>query len=212
MERMVHLSRWQVNHFCQYSIAQRVRCRIGHAGLSNTGTKSAKRKIMEKSISWLEELLALQGLQVKVSGNQMTGDLGDDSLWLTIDTASLSEDQITGLIGERGKVLDSMQYLANTILNLGTDKNEQHAYTLEINGYRKKRQAELKALADDAAERVLANGENYEIKGLSSAERRQVHGLLSDYPKLETFSRGREPERHLVVKLVHAAEADASEE
>jgi len=170
---------------------------------------------MEKSISWLEKLLALQGIEASVSSEQMTGASaesgGDDSLWLTIDTANLSDEQVEGLIGDRGKVLDSMQYLANTILNLGAEKESQQAYTLEINGYRKKREAELKAVADEAAQQVLENGKEYEIKGLSSAERRQMHGLLSAHEQLETFSRGREPERHLVVTLVRATdEAEAT--
>ena len=173
---------------------------------------------MEKSISWLEKLLSLQGIEASVSREQMTGESaengGDDSLWLTIDTSSLSDEQVEGLIGDRGKVLDSMQYLANTILNLGAEKEAQRAYTLEINGYRKKREAELKAVADEAAQQVLDNGQEYEIKGLSSAERRQMHGLLSTHEQLETFSRGREPERHLVVTLVRSEEeqADTSEE
>ena len=158
---------------------------------------------MEKSISWLETLLKLQGLDASVSGAQTTGDLGDDSYWLTIDTANLSDDEIAALIGDRGAVLDSIQYLANTILNMKVEASEQHAYTIEVNGYRKKRQAELKTLAEEAANEVLNDGKSeHEVKGLSSAERRQVHGLLSTYEQLETFSRGREPERHLVVKLV----------
>lgn len=133
---------------------------------------------MEKSISWLEKLLKLQGIEASVSGNQTTGDLGDDSYWLTIDTANLSEDQITTLIGERGAVLDAMQYLANTILNMGAETDEQQSYTIEINDYRKQRQAELKQLAKEAADEVLNNGKSeHEVKGLSSAERRQVHGL-----------------------------------
>ena len=76
---------------------------------------------MEKSIDWLEKLLKLQGLETSVSGAQTTGDLGDDSYWLTIDTASLSEEQVNTLIGDRGSVLGSMQYLAYTILNMGVD-------------------------------------------------------------------------------------------
>ncbi|MEL7334576.1 MAG: R3H domain-containing nucleic acid-binding protein [Cyanobacteria bacterium J06560_2] len=168
---------------------------------------------MEKSISWLEKLLGLQGLEASVSGNQTTGDLGDDSYWLTIDTANLSEDDVTTLIGERGAVLDAMQYLANTILNMGVDESAQHAYTLEINGYRKQRQAELKQLADEAAEEVLNKGKReHEVKGLSSAERRQVHGLLGAYENIETFSRGREPERHLVVKLASAKDEGAEDD
>lgn len=169
---------------------------------------------MEKSVSWLEELLKLQGLETRVSSSQMTGDLGDDSCWLTIDTAPLSEAQIDGLTGDRGKVLDSIQYLVNTVLNMGREPDQQQAYTVEINGYRQQRQAELKEIAAAAAEKVTADGEEHEIKGLSSAERRQIHSLLGDYGQLETFSRGREPNRHLVVKLAGEAsdDEDASEE
>jgi len=166
---------------------------------------------MEKSIGWLEKLLKLQGLETSVSGNQTTGDLGDDSYWLTIDTAALSEEQIDTLIGDRGVVLDSVQYLANTILNMGVEQAEQHSYTIEINGYRQKRQAELKTLAAEAAQEVLEKGAaEHEVKGLSSAERRQMHGLLGDYENIETFSRGREPERHLVVKLSAPGIADSA--
>jgi len=158
---------------------------------------------MEKSISWLEKLLELQGLKTSVSGHQNSKELGDDSYWLTIDAESLSEAEIESLIGDRGQNLDSTQYLANTILNMGTDQAEQHSYTIEVNGYRKQRQAELQSLADEAADKVLNQGQaEYELKGLSAAERRQMHGLLGEQDGLETFSRGREPDRHLVVKLV----------
>ena len=58
---------------------------------------------------------------------------------------------------------------------------------------------------------MLNNGKReYEVKGQSSAERRQLHGLLGEHENIETFSRGREPERHLVVKLV--TEASATDE
>ncbi|MBE9060241.1 R3H domain-containing nucleic acid-binding protein [cf. Phormidesmis sp. LEGE 11477] len=167
---------------------------------------------MEKSISWLEKLLELQGLKTSVSGHQNTAELGDDSYWLTIDTESLSEAEIESLIGDRGRNLDSTQYLANTILNMDVGKAEQRSYTIEVNGYRKKRQAELKSLADEAADQVLNQGQSeYELKGLSAAERRQLHGLLGEQAGLETFSRGREPDRHLVVKLVDA-DSDHSDE
>lgn len=167
---------------------------------------------MEKSIGWLEKLLALQGLQTSVNGTQTTGDLGDDSVWLTIDTEPLTAAQVEGLIGNRGQVLDAIQYLANTILNMGQEPDAQQSYTIEIDGYRQQRQAELKAIADKAAEQVMASREEYEVKGLSAAERRQLHGLLGEYEQLETFSRGREPERHLVVKLVGVDDTDAAAE
>lgn len=166
---------------------------------------------MEKSIAWLEKLLALQGLTASVSGHQKAETpvegsdsraVIDDSFWLTIDTASLSPEQVQGLIGDRGQVLDAIQYLANTTLNMAQAEDDQRAYTIEINGYREQRQAELKCMVEAAAEQVLADGKEHELKGLSAAERRYVHGLFGEYEQIKTFSRGREPERHLVVTLI----------
>lgn len=168
---------------------------------------------IEEGVNWLEKLLSLQGMDAEVSSEERNGELGDDSYWLTIETDNLSDEQAEALIGDRAQVLDSMQYLANATLNMGRAEDEQHSYTLEINGYRQQRQGELKMMAEEAAEQVRASGQEYAMKGLSSAERRQVHGLLSEHEDLETFSRGREPDRQLVVKMAGADDpSDASDE
>jgi spoIIIJ-associated protein len=157
-------------------------------------------QIQAAGVSWLESLLSFQGLQASVS-HQVIEDAAGSSCWLIIDESHLSEAQIEGLIGPRGATLDSVQYLANTLLNLGKDVDDQQAFTIELAGYRARRQAELQALADEAAQEAQASGQEYEIKNLSSAERRQVHHFLKSHEGLETFSRGREPDRRLVVRL-----------
>ena len=58
---------------------------------------------------------------------------------------------------------------------------------MKLTATAKKRQAELQTIADEAAQQVAASGEEYEIKGLSAAERRQVHGLLGDYEQLRNL-------------------------
>jgi spoIIIJ-associated protein len=149
-------------------------------------------------VNWLTTLLTMQGLSSSVSAHPVEDESGE-SCWLTIAEDALSAEQIEALIGDGGVVLDSIQYLANTTLNLGKGQDEQQAYTIELAGYRARRLEELKAMAAAAAERVLANGEEYEIQGLSSAERRQMHHFIATHEGLATFSRGREPNRHLVV-------------
>lgn len=151
---------------------------------------------------WLEQMLVFQGVSASVSGERVEDDLNDSSYWLTIDDGQLSQPQAEALIGEQGRVLDSIQYLANTILNMGRLDDAQQAYTVELSGYRQQRQAELKAIAEEAAEQARSTQQEHEVKGLSSAERRQVHSFLSSHDGLETFSRGREPDRRLVVRLV----------
>ncbi|NMF85535.1 R3H domain-containing nucleic acid-binding protein [Nodosilinea sp. P-1105] len=166
-------------------------------------------QIAAAGVEWLTSLLTMQGVTTTVKASFQDDEAGS-SCWLTIDHAPLSPEQVQALIGDGGRVLDSIQYLANTTLNLGKSDTEQQAFTIELDGYRARRLEELKALAEEAANQVLANGEAYEIQGLSSAERRQVHHFLSHQESLTTFSRGREPDRRLVVCLV--AQQDSNQD
>ncbi|MBD2232073.1 protein jag [Phormidium tenue] len=161
-------------------------------------------------VNWLTTLLTMQGLTTTVTAHPVEDESGE-SCWLTIAEDPLSPEQVQALIGDGGTVLDSIQYLANTTLNLGKEQAEQQAFTIELAGYRAKRLEELKAMAAVAAERVLASGEKYEMQGLSSAERRQMHHFLAAQDGLSTFSRGREPDRRLVVCLAGQQDDEATD-
>jgi len=149
---------------------------------------------------WLEELLRLAALPTTVIVDEAGADNLDGSFWLTLDSSGLTAAQVEILIGSNGDVIDSIQYLINTTLNLNLAEDQRRAYTVELGEYRVRRQAELQAMADQAIDHVRRTGEDYEIKDLSSAERRQVHTFLKEYEDLETYSRGQEPDRRLVVK------------
>ena len=119
---------------------------------------------------------------------------------MTIDQTNLTSEQIRILIGTGASVLDGIQYLANSVLNLNQPEENQQAYTVELNGYRVRREAEIRTLAETAAAEVRFSGREVELQSLSSSERRQIHTLLQEFSDLETFSRGKEPNRHLVVR------------
>lgn len=157
---------------------------------------------MQRGKQWLEALLQKTGIsaQVMTEFRQIAPEM--ESCWLIVDHQALTPEQSQILIGADGGVLDSIQYLVNTILNLGQAPEEQAAYTVELNGYRARRQAELMKMATEVAEAVQQTGEEREMRDLSSAERRQVHTFLKTYQDLETESRGREPDRRLVVRRV----------
>ena len=156
---------------------------------------------IQRGREWLEEFLHKAGLPAAVTTEQNQADPGLESCWLTIDSQNMTAQQIETLTqGKEGVALDSIQYLANTILNLGCNREEQIAYTIELNGYRSRRQAELLKLASDAAMQVRSTGVPFEMKDLSAAERRQVHTFLKSYDDLASESRGREPDRRLIVR------------
>jgi spoIIIJ-associated protein len=160
----------------------------------------SESQLQQRGQQWLETFLDLANMPASVT-TEMRETFSEKSCWLTIDHSALKPEQLDSLLGNGGSVLDSIQYLANSILNIGRDQDEQIAYTIELDGYRERRQQELMQIAKQAAEQVRQTGQEYEIKSLSSAERRQLHTIIKESPDLDTYSRGQEPDRRLVVRL-----------
>ena len=150
---------------------------------------------IDPAIAWLEQLLKLGHLSSSVSPTQEP-----DSCWLTINAENYTPEQVAALTGANGQGLDGLQYLINTVVNLGKEDEQKVAYTVELNGYRARRYRELQALAENAAKQVRQTGVELEIKSLSSVERRLIHSLLQDSEDIETYSRGQDPDRRLVIK------------
>ena len=149
---------------------------------------------------WLETVLTMMSVSTPVKVL--------DEFQLEIESASLEDGTRDALIGKGGATLDALQYLANTLLNLHRPPESQHAFSIDLDGYRQRRNAELESLVSVAIEHVRGGQGEYEIPSLSAAERRQVHTLLStdEYSDVETFSRGKEPHRCLVVALSTATQ------
>jgi spoIIIJ-associated protein len=158
--------------------------------------------LAQRGQQWLEALLELMGLPATAVTLDLENPLSDGGCWLTIDETHLTPEQLQLLLAPDGSILDSVQYLANAILNMGQDSDHQGAFTVELAGYRLRRYKELQEIAENAAIQVRQTGREYELKSLSSAERRQVHTILKEYEDLETYSRGQEPDRRLVVRLL----------
>ncbi len=168
---------------------------------------------LDRGKEWLEQLLALSGIDTTVDTQQPEGATAAN-YWLTIDPTTLTTAQRELLIGSQGATIDAIQYLANASLNIHAEADLQAGYTIELDGYRQHRAIELKVIADDAANRVRATGAEVILQPMSSAERRQMHTFFDSDPSyrdLSTESRGQEPDRRLVIKLAQALEVVESE-
>jgi spoIIIJ-associated protein len=155
----------------------------------------------QRGQQWLQSVLHLSGIDANVTPTDAP-EFWEDTCWLVIDHASLTDEQVSALTGDGGSVIDALQYLANTTLNIGVEADQQGAFTVDLAGYREQRYAELKAIADNAAEEAHETGQEVELRDLSAAERRQVHTILKAASDLETYSRGQEPDRRLVVRVI----------
>jgi len=163
------------------------------------------KMIMDQNIqrgkAWLEKLLPLMGISTQVKVEEKDATEMSAGIWLIIDETPLSAEQIQTFLGENGKNIDAIQYLANTLLHLGIESENQPTYIIELAGYRSRRQLELLALTQEFSSKVKASGFPVEIPSLSAAERRQIHAFLQKDPDLETESQGQEPDRRLVIRL-----------
>ena len=156
---------------------------------------------IESGKEWLEQLLDAMSLDAEVNTEGFETVTADsDSNWLNIDVSNLTPEQKDELIGNKGEGIDAIQYLANTILNLNADPEEQSSYVIEIDSYRVKRHQELATLTQEAIEKAKETGQEVEIPDLSSAERKQIHSLIENVEGLTSQSRGQEPNRNLVVQ------------
>lgn len=160
----------------------------------------------QRGQQWLEALLPRAGFAAKVGIESPPIEGAFDGFWLTIQDSDLTPGQVNRLLAKEGAVLDALQYLINATLNMGQNREAQVPYTVELAGFRAKRYRELQSLAQQAAEQVRQTLEEFEMQPLSSAERRMVHTLLHDSEDLETYSRGQEPDRRLVVRLRSASD------
>jgi spoIIIJ-associated protein len=117
------------------------------------------------------------------------------------------------LIGHHGETLDSLQYLANLAANKKI-KGEKHDYvkvTLDIEGYRAKREETLRALARRMAAKVVKYKKSVMLEPMNPYERRIIHSEVQHVAGVSTNSIGSENNRR-VVMFLDDSKAVATEE
>jgi spoIIIJ-associated protein len=139
--------------------------------------------------SFLESVLGLLGVDVEVDI-----DIEEDGLHCDLNT---SADDGGLLIGRHGATLDALQYL--TLRVLQAEGIDRMRITLDVAGYRTRREKTLRQLAQNAAAKVLDTGESYHFEPMSAMERRVVHMTVLGIEGLATESEGEGRRRHVVV-------------
>ncbi|MXY78345.1 MAG: hypothetical protein F4Y94_01265 [Chloroflexi bacterium] len=95
---------------------------------------------------------------------------------------------LDALIGHHGEHLAALQYMVNLIVNRALEG--RHAFTVDIEGYKRRREQELIALAEDAAAEARETRATVELQPMPPAERRIIHLNLSEQEGIETESTG----------------------
>ncbi len=118
---------------------------------------------------------------------------------------TIKGDDASTLIGHHGDTLDALQYLANLASarkNIHGERDKSRV-TLDIEGYRAKREETLRALARRMAAKAVRNGRSVMLEPMSAYERRIIHSEIQGIEGVSTNSIGSDNNRKIVIFLTN---------
>ena len=148
----------------------------------------------ENALAMIKNLLGDMNIEADVT--MTDGENGEKIIAVTGEAASI-------LIGHHGDTLDSLQYLANLAANKRVD-GKKEAYvkiSVDVEGYRAKREETLRALARRMAAKVQKYKKSVMLEPMNPYERRIIHSEIQNIAGVSTNSIGSENNRKIVIFL-----------
>ncbi|HVN16203.1 MAG TPA: RNA-binding cell elongation regulator Jag/EloR [Anaerolineales bacterium] len=149
--------------------------------------------LLDKTEAVISKMLHILNMQAQVSAHYDDQDSEDHR---TVHVDVRGEDLGT-LIGRHAETLNAFQYVAALIV--GKETQQWVQLVVDVEGYRSRRERQLRQLARRMAEQVIKTGRRASLEPMSSSERRIVHLELRGHPAVMTESTGEEPHRKVVI-------------
>ena len=152
-----------------------------------------------RALAFVKQLLADMEIEAEV---EMTdGENGEKRITVSGESAAI-------LIGHHGETLDSLQYLASLAANKRVDgkKDDYVRISVDVEGYRAKREETLRALARRMAGRVLKYKKSVMLEPMNPYERRIIHSEIQNMEGVSTNSIGSENNRKVIIYLTAEGE------
>lgn len=137
--------------------------------------------------SYLEDIIRQLGITATIESERV-----GDKVWFAVAT-----DKEAQLIGKHGKIINAIQYLAQTEFN----RYGKAKWTIMVNvgDYRERREAAVTRLAQKTARDVIATGAAVYLDPMPAFERKAIHSELADNAYVATHSEGVDPRRYVVI-------------
>lgn len=142
----------------------------------------------------VNELLEKMNVSANVSGE--LGEKSDNLPYRPLKIDITGKD-LSILIGKRGKTLNALQYVTRLIM--GKELERGIPLTIDVEGYRKRRENQVRQLAQRIAQQVAQTQHRQALEPMPPNERRFAHLELKDHPDVYTESTGEDPNRKVVV-------------
>lgn len=113
---------------------------------------------------------------------------------LVIDLQANNSGRVIGFHGRR---INALEQLGTAFLSY--HDVDDPGLILDTSNYRQKRQQSLEKLAARCVTEVIATGQAVFLDPMPARERKYLHHVLEDNPRVKTYSHGRDPYRSVVV-------------
>jgi len=122
----------------------------------------------------------------------------NDERMILID---IEGNDLSILIGRRSETLNALQYITSLVVS--KELNRWVPLMIEVQGYRSRRERQLRQLGRRMAEQAIQTGKRQVLEPMPANERRVIHLELRDHPEVTTESTGEEPFRKLKIVPKH---------
>lgn len=109
----------------------------------------------------------------------------------------ITGDDLNILVGHQAKTLNDLQLITRLIM--GKELKHGVPLSLDVEGYRGRREQQIRELARNAAEQVVNSQRRQALEPMPPNERRFAHIELEDNPNVYTESVGDNPYRKVVI-------------
>ena len=174
-----------------------VKARVEIAPMEESGEVCTAQTDGERTVAFLDGLFEL----LKITACTELVSEGD-KIEINVTAANT-----TSIIGKRGETLDAVQTLAGAVANTGRDDYKR--VVVDCENYRENREATLKKLAENLAQKATRLGKKIKLEPMNPYERRIIHSALSEIEGVKTESEGKEPNRYIVVIPDNLEDPDA---
>lgn len=146
--------------------------------------------------SVVAELLERMRIKAEVTTKYVEPQDEKDQRLVLVD---IEGKDLSILIGRRSETLNALQYITSLIVS--KDLNRWVPLMIDVQGYRSRRERQLRQLGRRMAEQAIQSGRKQTLEPMPANERRVIHMELRNHPQVYTESVGEEPNRKVTILL-----------
>ena len=162
--------------------------------IDNDSLSDEERQCMKVAKTVVIELLERMRVKAVVETCYIALEDEKDNRIILVD---IQGDDLSILIGRRSETLNALQYISSLIVS--KELGKWVPMMIDVQGYRKRRDRQLRQLGRKMAEQALQTGRRQVLEPMPANERRVIHLELRDNPQVITESMGDEPYRKVTI-------------